>query len=75
MQCPICKKPVDASPRNHYRPFCSKRCRTIDLGAWAAESYRVAGQKVEDREHPDDRARRKAPLGQKPAQSKLPEKT
>jgi endogenous inhibitor of DNA gyrase (YacG/DUF329 family) len=26
---------------NRFRPFCSERCKLIDLGAWAAESYRV----------------------------------
>jgi len=29
------------APENTWRPFCSARCRTIDLGAWAAEAYRV----------------------------------
>lgn len=54
MRCPVCKKPVDASPRNRYRPFCSERCRMVDLGTWAGEGYRVPGASVEDREHPDD---------------------
>lgn len=42
------------SPTNRFRPFCSERCRAVDLGTWAGEGYRVAGGKVEDREHPDD---------------------
>jgi endogenous inhibitor of DNA gyrase (YacG/DUF329 family) len=54
MRCPICKKPVDATPVNRYRPFCSERCRMVDLGTWAGEDYRVPGAAVEDREHPDD---------------------
>jgi endogenous inhibitor of DNA gyrase (YacG/DUF329 family) len=29
------------SPDNTWRPFCSERCRSIDLGAWATESYRI----------------------------------
>jgi len=29
------------SPVNRYRPFCSERCKLIDLGAWATEKYRV----------------------------------
>jgi endogenous inhibitor of DNA gyrase (YacG/DUF329 family) len=29
------------SPESKWRPFCSERCRTIDLGNWAAERYRV----------------------------------
>jgi len=36
-RCPICGKPaVEAT-----RPFCSERCRKIDLGRWYSESYRV----------------------------------
>ena len=39
--CPRCSglAPFDAS--NPYRPFCSERCKLIDLGAWASEAYRV----------------------------------
>ncbi|MGD0290414.1 MAG: DNA gyrase inhibitor YacG [Candidatus Binataceae bacterium] len=54
MRCPICKKPVAATAANRYRPFCSERCRMVDLGTWAGEDYRVPGGAVEDREHPDD---------------------
>jgi hypothetical protein len=54
MRCPICKKPIEATPANRYRPFCSERCRMVDLGTWAGEDYRVPGATVEDREHPDD---------------------
>jgi len=38
--CPICRKPVDLKT-SPWRPFCSERCRTRDLGAWAAEAYRI----------------------------------
>jgi uncharacterized protein len=57
MRCPICKRPIDESAANRYRPFCSARCRTIDLGTWAGEGYRVPGRSKarEDREHPEDR--------------------
>ncbi|MBI2316083.1 MAG: DNA gyrase inhibitor YacG [Betaproteobacteria bacterium] len=41
VNCPQCGKPVEWSPENRYRPFCSERCKMIDLGAWANESYRV----------------------------------
>jgi endogenous inhibitor of DNA gyrase (YacG/DUF329 family) len=40
MKCPICKKPVELKD-NPYRPFCSERCKLIDFGNWADESYRV----------------------------------
>jgi endogenous inhibitor of DNA gyrase (YacG/DUF329 family) len=39
--CPSCGKPVAWTVANAFRPFCSERCRLIDLGAWAAERYRV----------------------------------
>lgn len=39
--CPRCGKPTEYSPQNKWRPFCSERCRMIDLGGWASESYRV----------------------------------
>ena len=38
-------------PENRHRPFCSERCRQIDLGAWAAGEYRVPV--VEEPEQPD----------------------
>lgn len=49
--CPHCGSPVAWIPENRYRPFCSERCRQIDLGAWAAGDYRVPA--VEDPEQPD----------------------
>ena len=42
--CPICKKRT-AWRENPCRPFCSERCRMIDLGKWAAEQYRIPGEK------------------------------
>lgn len=42
--CPQCGKPSEYSPANRWRPFCSERCKLIDMGAWASESYRVTGQ-------------------------------
>ena len=38
-KCPICGKPVEPAWKTY--PFCSPRCRTIDLGNWAAERYVV----------------------------------
>jgi len=40
--CPRCGAAVEFSPANRWRPFCSERCKMIDLGLWAAERYRVA---------------------------------
>lgn len=41
VRCPQCGGDSEWSPANPWRPFCSERCKTIDLGAWADESYRV----------------------------------
>jgi len=49
--CPQCGKPVEWTPRSRFRPFCSERCKLVDLGAWATESYRVPV--AEERDDPD----------------------
>jgi len=41
VKCPTCQAPVEWIPANSYRPFCSERCRLIDLGQWANEGYSV----------------------------------
>ena len=33
-------------PENPFRPFCSERCKMIDLGTWASEGYRVPGERA-----------------------------
>jgi endogenous inhibitor of DNA gyrase (YacG/DUF329 family) len=40
MKCPICKKDVPSESQFH--PFCSERCKIIDLGNWASEKYVVS---------------------------------
>lgn len=42
--CPHCAKKVAWTEASLFRPFCSERCRLIDLGAWASESHRIAGE-------------------------------
>lgn len=39
--CPICGKPVPERRANAAFPFCSDRCRLLDLGKWLGEEYRV----------------------------------
>ena len=46
VKCPTCGKLIEWSQDQHWRPFCSERCRAIDLGSWADESYRIKGEKV-----------------------------
>ena len=43
MRCPVCKKETPWE-KNPFRPFCSERCRLIDLGKWAGGEYRIAGE-------------------------------
>lgn len=57
--CPSCGEPHPYSTDNPYRPFCSKGCQAIDLGAWASEQYRMAAKPnpedlPEDLVDPDD---------------------
>jgi hypothetical protein len=40
LRCPICKKPVKSTDADF--PFCSDRCRTIDLGKWASGAYVIS---------------------------------
>jgi endogenous inhibitor of DNA gyrase (YacG/DUF329 family) len=56
-KCPICKR--DTRQGEDYFPFCSERCSTADLGKWAAEEYRIAGnrQRTEMDEMEDDESR------------------
>jgi endogenous inhibitor of DNA gyrase (YacG/DUF329 family) len=52
-RCPQCRKQTSWEG-NPSRPFCSERCKLIDLGAWVSEDYRIAGEKkVGDDEEPD----------------------
>ena len=46
VKCPTCKKRIEWKD-NPYRPFCSGRCKLIDLGAWASGEYKIEG-KLED---------------------------
>jgi len=53
--CPTCGGESVYSPENPFRPFCSERCKNVDFGAWASESYRVgAPPSTEDRADGDE---------------------
>ncbi len=52
--CPICGK-KSVWEDNPFRPFCSERCRLIDLGKWASEDYRIpGGKKVTEKEDAEE---------------------
>jgi endogenous inhibitor of DNA gyrase (YacG/DUF329 family) len=40
-KCPNCQRSTRMDPENRWRPFCSERCRLIDLGAWIDEQHRI----------------------------------
>jgi len=44
VKCPTCGAPVAWIETSRFRPFCSERCRTTDLGEWAAGRHRIAGE-------------------------------
>lgn len=58
LRCPICKKPVKAKEPDF--PFCSERCRLIDLGKWASGAYVIASPVTDI----DDSVQEGSPLDQ-----------
>jgi len=44
VKCPACGGSSVYGPDNPYRPFCCARCKNLDLGAWASESFRVPAE-------------------------------
>ncbi|HJR76707.1 MAG TPA: DNA gyrase inhibitor YacG [Nitrospiraceae bacterium] len=60
LHCPICRHPVTWE-NNPFRPFCSERCRTIDLGSWAAGWYRIPGQPLTVDSDTDEKAESEPP--------------
>lgn len=41
--CPICQRPAAPRPQNRAFPFCTERCRMVDLGRWLGEDYAIPG--------------------------------
>ncbi len=46
--CPTCNRSTEYSPENKWRPFCSERCKLIDLGEWAAEKHAIPAENNDD---------------------------
>lgn len=56
VSCPTCRKKVKWTEQEQWRPFCSERCRLIDLGEWASEERRIIGNATnidEDKDSPN----------------------
>lgn len=53
--CPTCRKPVAWIAAETFKPFCSERCKLIDLGDWATEAHKIPGPPLldEDDENAD----------------------
>ena len=48
VKCPTCSKDVEWNEKATFRPFCSERCKLIDLGQWASEEHAIPGKSVEE---------------------------
>ena len=46
VKCPTCGRDLEWSAAAPWRPFCSERCRLLDLGAWLTEQRAVPGEKL-----------------------------
>jgi endogenous inhibitor of DNA gyrase (YacG/DUF329 family) len=48
VRCPGCGGDSVYAPTNPFRPFCCQRCKNLDFGAWASESFRVESEAPPD---------------------------
>ena len=48
VKCPTCERELEWSSASPFRPFCSDRCRLIDLGAWLTEDRAIPGENADD---------------------------
>jgi endogenous inhibitor of DNA gyrase (YacG/DUF329 family) len=46
VKCPTCGRSIEWSEQSPFRPFCSERCRVIDLGAWLTEKHAIPGEEA-----------------------------
>ena len=54
VSCPTCGTEVIWREESKWRPFCSERCKLIDLGEWASESHRIPGEELPNLTESDD---------------------
>lgn len=48
VRCPTCQRELEWSEQSPWRPFCSERCKMVDLGAWFAEERAIAADSETD---------------------------
>ena len=58
-RCPICKQPTEVA----FRPFCSARCRDVDLSRWLKGGYAIPGGQADADEDGEDAAAQRTPPG------------
>lgn len=56
VNCPICDKPVPWTDEYVAKPFCSERCKLIDLGEWASDTRAIPGEPTDPAFGPDKEA-------------------
>jgi uncharacterized protein len=66
VRCPVCGKRSEYNPQNAFRPFCSERCKLVDLGAWASNQYAIAGKEAS----PDDAIDQRGTSGESPSNTR-----
>lgn len=54
VSCPTCQRPVEWSDDSPFRPFCSERCRLIDLGEWISGKHVIPGEEISSTANDDD---------------------
>ena len=69
VKCPTCGKPALFDPSNKYRPFCSERCATLDLGAWADEKFKVPAFEQDSQSVNENSDAEPAPMAELPPKS------
>lgn len=52
VSCPTCSARVEWTPQSKWRPFCSERCKLIDLGGWATERYTIPAVDRDEEDEP-----------------------
>ncbi|MGH9870896.1 MAG: DNA gyrase inhibitor YacG [Pyrinomonadaceae bacterium] len=65
-RCPTCNREVQWQD-NPFRPFCSERCKLLDLGKWVSEEYRVPGKSVQTERSSEDEDSDQIETGNEPA--------
>lgn len=63
LSCPTCGRHLEWNDAFPYRPFCSERCRLIDLGDWLAEKHVVPGESIAPEEGPGPESDEDSPAG------------